>query len=158
MHWQIRPAVFPVRAIHPIAVRMVYEAANAVNVPIIGMAESRRLRMHRDALSRGECSIRGNCEFLQSECDHGDCGWHCEIYGTEPFCKRAGYGWNCKIAERKKGVKKSDTSFFHVCGHSLKDAVICCDIVVKVLYDRCHMVCFQSSHIKLSFPVSRRSE
>ena len=34
-----------------------------------------------------------------------------------------------------------------------QDAVICCDIVVKVLYDRCHMVCFQSSHIKLSFPV-----
>ena len=89
-------------AIHPIAVRMVYEAANAVNVPIIGMGGIETAGCHRDALSRGECSIRGNCEFLQSECDHGDCGWHCEIYGTEPFCKRAGYGWNCKIAERKR--------------------------------------------------------
>ena len=32
-------------AIHPIAVRMVYEAANAVNVPSSVWAESRRLRM-----------------------------------------------------------------------------------------------------------------
>ena len=37
MCWRIRLAVCRDRRIHPIAVRMVYEAVNAVNVPIIGM-------------------------------------------------------------------------------------------------------------------------
>ena len=37
MPWPTRPAACPVRRSHPIAVRMVYQAAQAVQIPIIGM-------------------------------------------------------------------------------------------------------------------------
>lgn len=37
MHWLIKPAVCPVPAVKPVAVRMVYQVAQAVKLPIIGM-------------------------------------------------------------------------------------------------------------------------
>ena len=37
LRWQIRPVVSLVRSVKPIAVRMVYQVAQAVNIPIIGM-------------------------------------------------------------------------------------------------------------------------
>ena len=37
LHLQIRPVACQVQSVHPIAVRMVYQAAQAVKIPIIGM-------------------------------------------------------------------------------------------------------------------------
>ena len=52
-------------AVKPIAVRMVYQAANAVNIPIIGMGG---IESAEDAiemlLSRSERGIRWNSQFL----------------------------------------------------------------------------------------------
>ena len=140
-------------AIHPIAVRMVYEAANAVNVPIIGMggietAEDaiEMLLVGASAVSVGTANFYNpnvTMEIVDGIARYMEQNHFASVQDMVGIVKK----------KKEKGCEKSDTSFFHVCGHSLKDAVICCDIVVKVLYDRCHMVCFQSSHIKLSFPV-----
>lgn len=37
MPWPIRPEECPVPAVKPVAVRMVYQAAQAVKIPVIGM-------------------------------------------------------------------------------------------------------------------------
>ena len=81
---------------------MVYEAANAVNVPIIGMGGIETAEDAIEMLLVGASAVSvGTANFynpnVTMEIVDG-----IAIYGTEPFCKRAGYGWNCKIAERKR--------------------------------------------------------
>ena len=59
-------------AVHPVAVRMVYEVASAVNLPIIGMGG---LQSAEDSC-RSYSSQRGNCQLYKSDGNHGYCGWH----------------------------------------------------------------------------------
>ena len=63
--WQIKPAVCQVPVAKPVAVRMVYQVAHAVKLPIIGMGG---ICNAEDALEfilgRCKCSVCGNCKFL----------------------------------------------------------------------------------------------
>ena len=66
-------------AVHPIAVRMVYQVAQAVNLPIIGMGG---VHTAEDAiemmLAGGSC---GNSEFPESAGNHGNFRGNPQLYG-----------------------------------------------------------------------------
>ena len=56
-------------AIKPVAIRMVYEVSQAVNIPIIGMGGIHNgRRCHRIFLCRSKCCRCWNCEFCRSIC------------------------------------------------------------------------------------------
>ena len=67
-------------AIKPVAVRMVYQAANAVRVPIIGMGGIANAPTPGVYSGRCHCRIHRNRQFPQSVRNGGDRGWNSGLY------------------------------------------------------------------------------
>ena len=57
-------------AIHPVAVRMVYQTAQAIKIPII-----------RNDSCRSDCNFGGDSELCEPKNDHGNRGWYQKIHG-----------------------------------------------------------------------------
>lgn len=69
-------------AVHPIAVRMVYQVAQAVNLPIIGMGWCAYGRgCDRNDACRSNCGSCGNSEFPESTGNHGNLRRNPKLYG-----------------------------------------------------------------------------
>mgnify|MGYP000034251218 CR=1 FL=1 len=90
-------------AIKPIAVRMVYQVANAVNIPIIGMGGIATAEDAIEFILAGASAVSvGTANFIKSRCHSRDRGWNRSVYEEISVrdCER--YGWNCKIEKRKQ--------------------------------------------------------
>ena len=73
-------------AVHPIAVRMVYQVANAVNLPIIGMGGIRNTEDALELILAGATAVSvGTANFCKSDGDHGDRGRYRAVY-ADAWC------------------------------------------------------------------------
>ena len=68
-------------AVHPIAVRMVYQVAQAVNLPIIGMGGVHTAEDAIEMMLAGNCRGCGNSEFPESAGNHGNLRRNPKLYG-----------------------------------------------------------------------------
>lgn len=83
-------------AIHPVAVRMVYQTAQAVKIPIIGMGGIMNAADAIEMILAGATAVSvGTANFPESGSDHGDCrrdrALHgkisCERYQRTNWCR-----------------------------------------------------------------------
>ena len=89
-------------AIHPIAVRMVYEAANAVNVPIIGMGGIATAEDAIEMLLVGASAVSvGTANFYNPAVTMEIVDGIEQIYGSAGICSCDRHGRNRKIIVRK---------------------------------------------------------
>ena len=73
-------------AVHPIAVRMVYQVANAVNLPIIGMGGIQNTEDALELILAGATAVSvGTAKFCKSDGDHGDRGRYRAVY-ADAWC------------------------------------------------------------------------
>ena len=63
-------------AIHPVAVRMVYQTAQAVKIPIIGMGGIMNAADAIEMILAGDSCICRHRQFPESGSDHGNCRRH----------------------------------------------------------------------------------
>ncbi len=69
-------------AVHPVAVRMVYETAHAVNIPIIGMGGITNAADAIEMILAGATAVSvGTAKLCESKDHRADSGWHRRVHG-----------------------------------------------------------------------------
>lgn len=68
-------------AVHPVAVRMVYETAHAVNIPIIGMGGITNAADAIEMILAGATCFSRHSKLCKSKDHRADSGWHRRVYG-----------------------------------------------------------------------------
>ena len=96
-------------AVHPIAVRMVYQVAQAVQIPIIGMGGIASAEDAIEMILAGASAVSvGNSKLLQSDNYNGCCRRHRAVHEEKWIRVRSRYGRNRKIEpENQLGTEKS---------------------------------------------------